>query len=49
VSVFDILDQNASVSRVVREAWYDDSFTNVLQQYFLLQASYQLRKYKNQG
>lgn len=49
VSVFDILDQNASISRVVREAWYDDSFTNVLQQYFLLQASYQLRKYKSQG
>lgn len=48
LTVFDVLDQNVSVSRVVREAWYDDSRTNVLRQYFMLNLSWQL-KYFNQA
>ncbi|MBK9271541.1 MAG: outer membrane beta-barrel protein [Saprospiraceae bacterium] len=45
LQVFDLLQQNASVSRVVREAWYDDNFTNVVQQYFMLTATWQIRQF----
>lgn len=46
-SVFDLLNQNISFNRINYDAYYEDQQTNVLQQYFLIQASYNLKKFKS--
>jgi hypothetical protein len=46
LSVFDILNQNRSINRTVTETYIEDSQTNVLQQYFMLNLTYTLRKFK---
>ncbi|MBK7233730.1 MAG: outer membrane beta-barrel protein [Saprospiraceae bacterium] len=43
--VFDLLNQNANIQREVRDAWYDDNFTNVVRQYYMLTASWQIKRF----
>ncbi len=46
LSVFDILKQNNSITRNTTETYYEDVRTNVLQQYFLLQFTYNIKAFK---
>ncbi|MCV9388639.1 TonB-dependent receptor family protein [Reichenbachiella ulvae] len=46
LSVFDLLGQNQSFSQNVTSAYVQETRTEVLQQYFMLTASYQLRRFK---
>lgn len=46
VSAFDILKQNTSVTRTVADTYIEDSHTNVLQQYFMLTVTYNIKKFK---
>ncbi|MEM8966329.1 MAG: outer membrane beta-barrel protein [Bacteroidota bacterium] len=46
LSVFDLLRQNQSVQRNVTEAYIEDTQTQVLQQYFMLTFTYQVRNFK---
>jgi hypothetical protein len=45
-SVFDILDQNKSVSRSVTDTYIEDSRSNTLQRYFMLTVTYNIKKFK---
>lgn len=47
VSVFDLLNQNRSVSRTISEAYIQDTKTNVLHRYGMLTLTYTIRKFKN--
>lgn len=44
-SVFDIMKQNNSVARSVTETYIEDSRSNVLQRYFMLTFTYNIRKF----
>ncbi len=44
-SVFDILNQNNSISRNVTETYIEDTRSNVLNRYFLLTFTYNIRKF----
>ncbi|MGB3585850.1 MAG: outer membrane beta-barrel protein, partial [Tunicatimonas sp.] len=46
LSVFDLLKQNQSVQRNITEAYIEDAQTQVLQQYFMLTFTYQVRNFK---
>ncbi len=46
LSVFDLLNQNTSLSRNITETYVEDVQTNVLQQYFMLSVKYDLRNFK---
>ncbi len=46
LSVFDILNQNTSIKRNFAETYYEDVQTNVLQQYFMLTFTYNIKKFK---
>lgn len=46
LSVFDILKQNLSISRNTTDVYYEDVRTDVLQQYFMLTFSYNIRYFK---
>jgi hypothetical protein len=45
LSVFDLLKQNKSISRVVTETGIQDSQTQVLQQFFMLTYTYSLKNF----
>ncbi|GAA0880983.1 outer membrane beta-barrel protein [Algoriphagus jejuensis] len=45
VMVYDLLGQNANVRRNVTETYIEDIQTNVLQQYFMLSFTYNLRRF----
>ena len=45
VSVYDALNQNQSINRAVQANYIEDSRTNVLQRYFLLNFTYNLRAF----
>ena len=45
VSVYDALNQNQSISRNVAANYIEDTKTNVLQRYFLLNFTYNLRAF----
>lgn len=47
VSVFDILNQNRSISRTVTGAYTEDSYTNVLRRYVMFTLTYTLKNFKN--
>ena len=47
ISVFDIMKQNNSIQRNLTETYYEDVQHNVLEQYFLLGFTYNIRKFKN--
>ncbi len=44
-SVFDIMKQNNSIARSVTETYIEDSRSNVLQRYFMLTFTYNIRKF----
>ena len=46
VSVYDILDQNKSISRTVTETYTEDSNTNVLKRYFMFTLTYTFKHFK---
>ena len=46
LSVFDLLDQNNSLTRNATETYIEDVQTNVLQQYFMLGFKYDLRHFR---
>ena len=43
--VYDLLGQNANVNRNITETFIEDIQTNVLQRYFMLSISYNLRRF----
>lgn len=43
LNLFDILNENNSIARNVTETWIEDSRTNVLGRYFMVQATWNLR------
>lgn len=45
LSVFDLLQQNQAISRVVTETYIEDVQNEVLQQYFMLTFTYKLRNF----
>ncbi len=45
-SVFDMLNQNRSVSRTVTDTYIEDSRTNTLQRYFMLTLTYNIKHFK---
>jgi uncharacterized membrane protein YgcG len=45
LNVYDILNQNRSINRAVTETYIEDSYTNVLQRYFMLTLTYTLRNF----
>tara|TARA_B100001245_G_C22776551_1_gene375161 strand:- start:149 stop:808 length:660 start_codon:yes stop_codon:yes gene_type:complete len=45
LSVFDLLGQNQSVSQTVGASYIEETRTQVLQQYFMLKFTYQVRKF----
>ena len=47
-SIFDLLNQNQSVSRTVSSGSIVDTKTNVLKQYFMLTFTYNLRNFAGQ-
>lgn len=47
LSVFDILNQNRSISRTVTGAYTEDNFTTVLRRYAMFSLTYTLRNFKN--
>lgn len=47
ISVFDILNQNRSISRTVTGAYTEDSYTTVLRRYAMFTLTYTLKKFKN--
>jgi hypothetical protein len=48
-SVFDILGQNNSISRNVTEIYIEDSRTNILDRYYMLTLTWNIRNYKKAG
>lgn len=46
ISVYDLLNQNKSISRTVTETYIENSNTQVLRQYFMLQLTYTIRNFK---
>jgi hypothetical protein len=49
ITAFDILGQNNSLSRTVTETYVEDLQTRVLQRYFMLNFTYNIRKFKRGG
>jgi hypothetical protein len=47
LSVFDLLGQNLGINRTVTETFIEDTSTNVLQRYFMLTLTYNIRKFKS--
>lgn len=45
VSVFDILNQNRSISRTVNSAYLEDNITQVLRRYYMFTFTYTFKKY----
>lgn len=46
-SVFDMLNQNKSVSRTVTDTYIEDSRTNTLQRYYMFTLTYNIKKFKS--
>jgi hypothetical protein len=47
LSVFDLLNQNRSISRTVTGAYTEDNYTTVLRRYLMLTLTYTLKNFKN--
>lgn len=47
VSVYDLLNQNTSITRTVTETYIENANTQVLRQYFMFQLIYTVRKFKS--
>lgn len=48
INAFDLLKQNQNVSRTVTETYLEDNTYKVLQQYFMLQFTYNVRAFKKE-
>ncbi|MEZ5015810.1 MAG: outer membrane beta-barrel protein [Flavipsychrobacter sp.] len=46
ISVYDLLNQNTNVSRTITDTYIEDSYSNVLNRYFMLTVTYTLRNFK---
>src|SRR5690606_41548944 len=46
ISVYDLLNQNRSISREITDTYFEDSRTRVLTQYFMFSLTYTLRNFK---
>lgn len=46
VSAFDILNQNKSITRTITDTYIQDSQTEVLKRYFMLNIQYNIRKFR---
>jgi hypothetical protein len=46
INAFDILNQNNSISRDITETYIEDRRTNVLTRYFMVTATYTIRKFR---
>jgi hypothetical protein len=46
LSVYDILNQNQSVNQSITDTYFEESTTDVLQRYFMLNVTYSLRNFK---
>ncbi|WP_018343787.1 outer membrane beta-barrel protein [Cytophaga aurantiaca] len=46
VSVFDLLNQNRSISRTVTESYIQDTYTTVLTRYFMFTVTYNIKHFK---
>jgi hypothetical protein len=49
LSVFDILGQNQSITRNVTELYIEDTQTNLLQRYFMLTFTYNIKMFKTKA
>jgi len=49
LSVFDILKQNTSITRNTTDTYIEDVQTNVLQRYFMVSFTYNIKKFKGSG
>jgi hypothetical protein len=49
ITAYDILKQNRSINRTVTDVYVENSNTQVLQRYFMLQLTYTLRSFKGSG
>lgn len=47
ITVNDLLKQNRAIQRTVTETYIEDSYTTVLQRFFMLQVTYTLRRFGN--
>ncbi len=47
IGVYDLLDQNKSISRTVNESYIEDSIVEVLQRYAMLSFTYNLKNFKS--
>ncbi|PBQ34009.1 hypothetical protein CNR22_20245 [Sphingobacteriaceae bacterium] len=47
ISVFDILNQNRSISRTVTGAYTEDNYTSVLRRYGMVTLTYTIKRFKN--
>ncbi len=47
ISVYDILNQNTSVSRNITESYTEDSYTQILKRYALFTLTYTIKNFKN--
>lgn len=47
ISVFDILNQNNAISRTINENYIEDNFTKVLNRFYMLTFTYNVRNFKN--
>lgn len=45
ISVFDLLNQNRSISRTINSSYLEDNITQVLRRYYLLTLTYTFKKY----
>ncbi len=45
LSVFDLLNQNANINRTITETYVEDNRSNVLQRYFMLTLTYNIRRF----
>lgn len=45
LTVFDLLNQNASINRTVTETYIEDNRSNVLRRYFMLTFTYNIRRF----
>ena len=46
LTVYDVLDQNRSISRTVTETYIEDATSRVMQRYFMLTFTYTLREFR---
>ncbi|MGZ4064932.1 MAG: outer membrane beta-barrel protein, partial [Bacteroidia bacterium] len=47
VSVFDLLNQNRSISRTITGTYTEDSYTTILKRYFMFTITYTIKHFKN--